>query len=231
MNTTLHYIYDPFCGWCYAVAPLVAAARNVLVVQPHGGGMLAGGSRVQISPQFRAFVAPHDQSIAKASGQPFGDGYTKGLLFDTSAVLDSEAPIAAMLAAEQIAARGLDMIARLQIAHYVDGQRISERPVLIAIAKELGLDSQVFSSALVQVEGEVTRRHIAESRALMARIGGRGFPTFALEQNGHFRVIDAGSYLGKPQEWSAWLRTQVQTAKDTAPTTPGFACSPDGCAL
>jgi hypothetical protein len=27
---TLHHIYDPLCGWCYAVAPLVRAAREVL---------------------------------------------------------------------------------------------------------------------------------------------------------------------------------------------------------
>jgi putative protein-disulfide isomerase len=27
--TTLHYIFDPLCGWCYGAAPLVAAARTV----------------------------------------------------------------------------------------------------------------------------------------------------------------------------------------------------------
>ena len=25
----LHAIYDPLCGWCYAAAPLLAAAREV----------------------------------------------------------------------------------------------------------------------------------------------------------------------------------------------------------
>ena len=35
---TLHYIYDPFCGWCYAAAPLVKAAREILPVRLHGGG-------------------------------------------------------------------------------------------------------------------------------------------------------------------------------------------------
>ncbi|MEG1327174.1 MAG: DsbA family protein, partial [Janthinobacterium sp.] len=26
---TLHYIFDPLCGWCYGAAPLVEAARAV----------------------------------------------------------------------------------------------------------------------------------------------------------------------------------------------------------
>lgn len=24
----LHYVFDPFCGWCWAVAPLIAASRQ-----------------------------------------------------------------------------------------------------------------------------------------------------------------------------------------------------------
>ena len=26
---TLHYIYDPLCGWCYGAKPLVQAAQAV----------------------------------------------------------------------------------------------------------------------------------------------------------------------------------------------------------
>ncbi len=43
--TKLHYIYDPLCGWCYAAAPLVAAARGILPVEGHAGGMMAGPNR------------------------------------------------------------------------------------------------------------------------------------------------------------------------------------------
>ncbi|MGE1526886.1 hypothetical protein [Pseudomonas putida] len=28
-QATLHYFYDPFCGWCYAAAPMVSAAQDV----------------------------------------------------------------------------------------------------------------------------------------------------------------------------------------------------------
>jgi putative protein-disulfide isomerase len=49
------------------------------------------------------------------------------------AVLDSEPPISAILAADHIASRGLDMLARLQVAHYVEGRRIADRDVLVVL--------------------------------------------------------------------------------------------------
>ena len=110
MNTaTLHYIYDPLCGWCYGAAPLVKAAREVVNLRAHGGGMMAGARRQPVTLQLRDFVKPHDLHIAQLSGQPFGEGYRDGLLRDTDAVFDSEPPTAAMLAAEAIAGRGLDI--------------------------------------------------------------------------------------------------------------------------
>jgi len=208
-NPVLHYIYDPLCGWCYGAAPLVAAAREVVGVLAHGGGMMAGTNRRPVTPQLRGYVAPHDRRIAELTGQPFGERYSNGLLLDTSAVLDSEPPISAILAAEQIASRGLDMLARLQVAHYVEGRRIADRAVLVALAEELGLEPQAFQQAFEQVDGEVTQRHIRESRALLGQLGAHGFPSFALEQDGRFSLIDIGTHLGRPQEWQAWLRAQA----------------------
>lgn len=41
----LHYLYDPFCGWCYGAAPLLTKAMEIegLAIIPHGIGMLSGG--------------------------------------------------------------------------------------------------------------------------------------------------------------------------------------------
>src|ERR1035437_1939584 len=103
MTKTLHYIHDPLCGWCYGAAPLVKAARALVPVEAHAGGMMTGSRRQLVTPQLRAFVTPHDRDIARQSGQPFGSAYFDGLLQDTSAVFDSEPPIAAVLAAESVA--------------------------------------------------------------------------------------------------------------------------------
>lgn len=231
MNTaTLHYIYDPFCGWCYAAEPLVKAARAVLPVRAHGGGMMAGDRCQPVTPRLRDYVMPHDKRIAQMTGQPFGEAYFEGLLRDTSAVYDSGPPTAAILAAEKLAGRGLDMLSRLQTAHYVEGRRIADREVLIEMAGAIGLDAAVFAQVLNEADGEAVHLHITETRRLMSRIGARGFPSFALESDGRITLFDAGAFLGRPQELQEWLRTKLPDEMvPLASMAADLGCGPDSC--
>ncbi|MNP84280.1 hypothetical protein D3C76_1835230 [compost metagenome] len=58
-------------------------------------------------------------------------------------------------------------------------------------------------------------------------MGGQGFPTFVLERNGQFTLIDIGPWFGKPQAFAQWLSQSLPTAEAslTAQT-----CGLDGCA-
>lgn len=235
-SATLHYIFDPLCGWCYAAAPLVDAAREVpgLKVAFHGGGMMTGANRRPITPQWRDYVIPHDRRIAELTGQPFGEAYFEGLLRDTGAVMDSAPPITAILAAESLRdGGGLDMAHRVQRAHYVDGQRIADAQVLQALAVELGFDADAFATAFQQHTGDATAQHIAASRDLLQRAGGQGFPTFVLAQaDGNAGRIDIGPWLGRADEWKAQLATFVAPAQPSAAAAAEpQACGPDGCAI
>jgi putative protein-disulfide isomerase len=225
---TLHYIYDPLCGWCYGAEPLLHAAWDVLPVQLHGGGMMTGSNRQSVSPQLRDYVMPHDRRIAEYTGQPFGQAYFEGLLRDHDAVFDSAPPISAVLAAEKIAGRGLDLLARLQTAHYVEGRRIADNDVLLTLAESIGLDPQVFNTAFHEIQGVDTQAHIKDSRQWLAKIGGQGFPTLALEQGGQLQLLDISPWLGKPQAFAEWLR---QTVAISIPSTQSSApmCGLQGC--
>jgi putative protein-disulfide isomerase len=205
----LHYIFDPLCGWCYAAAPLVAAATSIpdLTVVPHAGGMMIGTNRREITPQWRDYVMPHDKRIAQMTGQVFGGGYYEGLLRNNGAVLDSEPPTTAILAAEQIAGKGLALLSALQIAHYVEGKVIADAVTISEAAQHIGLDSHAFQQALTTLSGAPTMAHIAQSRQLLSELNGHGFPTFAIEKDGQFMQIDTGSWLGKPQEWKDYLQS------------------------
>lgn len=55
------------------------------------------------------------------------------------------------------------------------------------------------------MSGEKTQDHIADSRRLLARVGGHGFPILVLERDGDFEVIDTGRWLGRPDEFRAHL--------------------------
>lgn len=217
----LHYIFDPLCGWCYAAAPLLAAARELpgLQVQWHAGGMLGGAARRTITPEWRGHVMPHDERIAALTGQPFGDAYYNGLLNQVGATLDSTPPIAAMLAAEAIDDRGLDLLARAQTAHYVEGRQISTLAVLQSLAHDLGLDVPDFTTHYeIALAGDVAR-HIEESREWLQASGGQGFPTFVFEftdRDSGQRVaqrVDMGPWLGNPAGWQDHLRQGLAAAE------------------
>jgi putative protein-disulfide isomerase len=232
---TLHYIFDPFCGWCYAAAPLIEAARTVpnLAVSLHAGGMMAGAARRRVDAQWREFVLPHDHRIAQLSGQPFGAAYFDGLLRDTSAVLDSEPPIRAILAAEELAGRGFDLAHALQKAHYVRGLRIADTAVLQQVAAEIGLDASAFAQVLSHVSHERFDAHVTHSRNLLAKVGGRGFPTIVLQLEGEEpTVLELGSYLGRPQAFAEHLTKRMAGAA-AKPAEAGLAasCDAQGCAV
>ena len=226
--TALHYIYDPLCGWCYGAKPLIETACNILPVIAHGGGMMTDTHRRPVSAQLRNFVMPHDRRIAEYTGQPFGAAYFDGLLCDHSAVFDSAPPTTAVLAGEQLAGRGLELLGRLQTAHYVDGRRIADKEVLLAIAAEAGLDGEAFGTTYDALAGAATQAHFKRSRTLLSEVGGQGFPTLVLELAGEYQVIDFGPYLGKPEAFANYLRQQVAGADESA----GFSapmCGLDGC--
>ena len=229
-SATLHYIYDPLCGWCYGAKPLVQAALAVLPVQAHGGGMMTGRNRQPVSPQLRDYVMPHDRRIAEYTGQPFGQAYFEGLLRDHSAVFDSAPPIAAVLAAEALDGRGLQLLGRLQTAHYLEGRRIADREVLLELARDLGLAVEAFAAALDRVTATELDEHIKTSRALLAKVGGQGFPTLVLERDGRYQLLDISPWLGKPEAFAHWLKTSLGAG--SGPQDGAFqACGLDGCAL
>ncbi|MNF56512.1 hypothetical protein D3C84_380010 [compost metagenome] len=138
-------------------------------------------------------------------------------------MFDSAPPIAAVLAAEQMGGRGLELLGRLQSAHYVEGRRIADESVLFELAHGMGLDRQTFERAFRAAD---TEGHIRNSRALLAKVGGQGFPTLALEHNDQFTLIDIGPWLGKPQAFAQWLS---QSLPDQGSSISVAACGLDGC--
>ena len=230
---TLHYIHDPLCGWCYAAAPLIDAARDVpgLSIALHGGGMMTGPGRRTITPQWRDYVIGHDKRIAQATGQPFGEAYFEGLLRDNGAVMDSAPPTTAILAAQEQGGRGLDMLHRVQRAHYAEGRRISDKEVLAQLAQELGLEPARFAEAFKRLEGTATEQHFSDSRKWLTRLGGQGFPTIALEHaDGAIQRLEIGAWLGRVDGWREQLR-KLAPVETTAVAQADPMCGIDGCAI
>ncbi len=204
--TKLHYIYDPLCGWCYGASPLIELAVNhqgvELILQ--GGGMLAGDNRLLMNEQFRQHIMQSDQRIAAMTGQYFGDDY-HSMLTESGLVFDSAPPITAILTAQQLSGQGFPLLKAIQHAHYVEGRHISDKVVLFAIAKQIGLDSQTFATQYALNADLATQQHIEQSRNLLAKSGASGFPTLLIEQQGKLNRVPLQNYLGHQDEWLTYL--------------------------
>lgn len=207
---TLIYVHDPLCGWCYAAAPLIAAAASIpgLRVELHGGGLFTGQSA---SPSMRQHIVASDQRIGQLSGQPFGEAYVNGLLRDPAAVFDSRPPIAAILLAEEERGQGLALLRRIQRAHYVEGQKVSDIAVLAALAGELGLGDD-FAARLEAFPAERLAAHLQTAHDWLKQAGAGGYPTLIWKHRDSLQVLDIAPFLGHPEEWKDMLAGLVQTA-------------------
>lgn len=211
-TATLHYLYDPFCGWCYGAAPMISEAASIpgLDIQAHGVGMLSGEKGKMMSTEWRDFVRPHEVRITAYSKQTFADAYVKGVLEHETVRLDSSPPIAAMLAAEQLSGRGVEMLKRLQTAYYQEGRAIADHAVIAEVARELGFDPQTFMVAFDEVSASTLQAHIEASNALLDTLQARGFPAFALEVDGQLEVLPLGHYLNRPALFKTDLESRLK---------------------
>jgi putative protein-disulfide isomerase len=208
MSATLHYIYDPLCGWCYGATPLVSAAETVegLELALHGGGLWP--EPTTLAAELRRYIKQADARIAEMSGQPFGAAYLDGLLDDPALVLASRPTIAAVLAAQALdASKSLPMLCAIQRAHYVEGRRVVEPEVLDAIAQSLGLPAADFARGRDRAPVDA---HIEETRRLMAQVGAAGFPTFVLQIGERRFGVPHPRFAAEPAAFADWLNRELQ---------------------
>ncbi|TNI97219.1 DsbA family protein [Aeromonas veronii] len=197
-QTTLHYVYDPLCGWCYGAAPLLQAAATIdgLKIELHAGGLWLGSRRQPMGEALRDYVRPHDQRIEALTGQHFGERYFNELLLREGCLLDSEPPIRAVLAVTALGGDGLVMLHRIQQSHYRDGIWIGEPAFLATLAAEQGIAAEEFQQAYLQAP---LLQHLADSQGWMKRLGGQGYPTLGIERRGKLERIEVNQYLGEPE--------------------------------
>jgi putative protein-disulfide isomerase len=213
MNAVLHYIYDPLCGWCYGAEPLVWAATKVagLKLEMHAGGLWPNPTR--LPEQTRRYIAQADARVGQMSGQPYGEPYLNGLLFDPDLVLESRPVIAAVLAAQSLdPTKALAMLRGIQHAHYEDGKHVVREDVLREVAASIGLDADAFAKALTAVPVDA---HIAASQELMNNVGAQGFPTFVLQIGNDWFAVPHSRFASTADKFGEWLDAQLRAHSRT----------------
>lgn len=205
MTTTVTYLFDPLCGWCYAAAPALQYLQGVdgVHVSLAPSGLFAGAGARPMDAQFATYAWSNDQRIQQLTGQPFTQAYRDRILGAPAGRFDSGPATLAITAVAQAAPeRELDALHALQHARYVEGRDTAEPEVLADVLRALGLaDAAALTLAPDTVLRSQVDERVARAQAMLRTVGARGVPQLVVAgQGGALRLIGGDALLGPRQD-------------------------------
>ena len=186
-NPTLYYIHDPMCSWCYAFRHVWTEIQQQLdtsvSVQYILGG-LAPDSDQPMQPKTRAYIQNQWRKII----QTVPDTLFNFAFWEQCQPVRSTYPAcrAVLLARQQGKEYEIAMIHAIQDAYYQQARNPSDRTTLCTLAQRIGLDFDVFTSAL---DDDTTQQALLADIRFARSIGGNSFPSLFLQQNDKIQSI------------------------------------------
>lgn len=188
-QTTLYYIYDPMCSWCWGFRPTWNTIKSNL---PQG---------VMVEYVAAGLAPDSDQPMPKAMCETI-----KGYWFQIECTLGAEfnydfwylntprrstynscrGAIAAKLQGQEVA-----MVNAIQQAYYLRAMNPSDLSVLVVLAQELAKNNDDFSVDQFKQDLISTKveQEFKRQRALAQQISTRGYPSLVLKYNNSYNSI------------------------------------------
>jgi len=182
--TTLYYIHDPMCSWCWGGKQVIESLLNNLPadvkVEKLLGG-LASDSDAIMPTETQAYIKQTWQRIAdKIPGVDFNFDFWTKCTPKRSTYPACRAVIAARMQDPEAADK---MISAIQQAYYQQARNPSEIITLVEIAAEIGLDANRFHVDLLSVSvDQMLQKEITFAR----EIGVNSYPSLVLEVDGGY---------------------------------------------
>jgi len=182
--TTLYYIHDPMCSWCWGGKQVIESLLNNLPadvkVEKLLGG-LASDSDAIMPTETQAYIKQTWQRIAdKIPGVDFNFDFWTKCTPKRSTYPACRAVIAARMQDPEAADK---MISAIQKAYYQQARNPSEIITLVEIAAEIGLDADRFHVDLLSVSvDQMLQKEITFAR----EIGVNSYPSLVLEIDGGY---------------------------------------------
>ena len=203
MGKTVHYVFDPLCGWCYGAGRAVTALANTSDIELRllPSGLFSGEGARPMDDAFAAYAWSNDQRIERLTGQRFTERYRSGVLANREQIFDSGAATVALTAVSLTAPEQEPAALKaIQQARYVEGQDITRMDTLAAILRTQGLDAT--ARRLTAPDAELlaaNRARVDASQDLLHSFGARGVPAFILEKDGHRQLRHSSTAFSNPQ--------------------------------
>jgi putative protein-disulfide isomerase len=212
MDKTLHYLFDPLCGWCYGATPAVSEllGNPVVKIELLPTGLFSGEGARPMDAAFASFAWSNDQRIERLTGQRFTERYRQRVLGDRQQLLDSGPATVALTAVSLTEpAKELDALKAVQRARYMDGMDVTSLATLVGLLK--ALDLKVAAARLAHPDADLlgaNRARIDRAEALMQKFGARGVPALIVESGAKGPVLDHAAAYSNPHA----LISQLQAA-------------------
>ena len=192
MSTTVTYLFDPLCGWCYGASPAIQRlgqeASITLELAP--SGLFSGGGRV-MSAEFADFAWSNDVRIGKLTGQTFSEAYRSQVLGQHGTRFDSSAASLALTAVAHTAPEEeLNTLKLLQEARYVNGLDICTPQGVDGVLRARGLTAA--ADLLARQDADLQLRHdarVQKARQLMQAHGAQGVPAMVVHGANGARLV------------------------------------------
>ena len=172
--TTLTYLFDPLCGWCYGASHGIAQLAQQHPIRLLPTGLFSQTGRI-MSPEFARHAWANDQRIAQISGALFSSAYRENILNQPSAFDSFPALVALTAVAQTAPEQEIAALQRIQAARYVRGLDITDYAVLADLLCEQGLP-QAADGLTAAATREQAQQRIAAGQALAQKLGANGVP-------------------------------------------------------
>ena len=187
------YLFDPLCGWCYGMSPVIRQAQQAFAgrvdVSVLCGGMLTGNDVASIGESWD-FLSGAAAQIGEVTGAEFGAAYhTVGE--EGTLRLDSEPPSRAITVFRQLDGdqqRTIQFAHDVQTALFRDGQNLKDLSTYLPLLEPYGIDAATFQRLWAAPE---TAQVVQQEFATVNRLNLEGLPTTVL------RVGNEGYILAK----------------------------------
>lgn len=187
----IYYFFDPMCGWCYGFTPVLDVILKhypEIPLEIICGGMVPEHSEgpIGVKGQYISGAIPRVESY---TGIKFGELYRKAVEDGSIWNASFKPSVAVTIMKQLFPERTLELVKRLQKAHFFDGQSLNEDHVYPPILAEMGFDPEPFLTAMAEADWQQqTRREFS----FTSDVGISGFPTLVGQRNKELFMITNG---------------------------------------
>lgn len=193
MKTTITYLFDPLCGWCYGATPAIQqlGRQEEFVLELAPTGLFAGHAGRIMDAVFADYAWTNDMRIEKFTGQGFSKEYQTHILGKHGSRFDSAAATLALTAVFLTTPeRESEALNMLQEARYIHAQDTCNFTVVTTLLRTAGFvaasELMLSNDATLQ---EANHGRMRKAQHMMQTFGAQGVPTLIISNDKGSRLL------------------------------------------